>query len=285
MERNIVEKKLDNCYKFLKSKINITPYVAIVLGSGLGNVIKGVSNMQIINYSDIPDFPISTVDGHRGRYLFGYIENIPIVIMQGRVHYYEGYDMPDVVLPIRIMRMLGAKKIILTNSSGGVNYDYQPGQLVLVKDHIASFIPNCLRGTNISFLGTRFPDMSQIYSGYLRDIVKDLAKKMNIHIKEGVYLQTLGPSFESPAEINMYRTLGVDLVGMSTACEAIAAKHAGMEICCISVVSNLASGMTDHILTIEEVSETAFGIEELLGNLINKFVIELGSRIWLGGNE
>lgn len=220
----MIEQRLLSCFSYIKNRVDLVPSIAIVLGSGLGNYANCIDVVQTIEYSEIPEFPISTTKGHKGRFVFGFVNGIPVVIMQGRVHYYEGYDIKEVVLPIRILHMLGANILILTNSSGGVNYLYQPGQLVLVKDHIACFVPNCLRGDNIQFLGPRFPDMSEIYSIELRKIIRGVALRNNIPMEEGVYLQTAGPSFESPSEIKMYRTLGADLVGMSTACEAIAAK-------------------------------------------------------------
>lgn len=272
------KENLSRCYQAIRNKTDFTPKVAIILGSGLGEVVKQMQIVCVIPYSDIPGFPVSTVQGHVGRFLFGYINEVPVVVMQGRIHFYEGYNMEEVVLPIRIMRMLGATTLILTNSAGGVNESYYPGQLVLVKDHIASFVPNSLRGTNIDFLGTRFPDMSDIYSKKLREVIRKGADTLKIPVTEGIYLQTAGPSFESPAEIKMYRLLGADLVGMSTACEAIAAKHAGMEIGCISFVSNLAAGMTDSTLTMEEVSDRALGIYIYLEQLLLYTVGAIGKQ-------
>lgn len=250
--------KLLKCFECVKSKINFKPEIALVLGSGLGDFADtAVDVYAALDYSEIEGFPRSTVEGHKGRFVFGYVNGVPCVIMQGRVHYYEGYPMTDVVLPARLMSMLGAKVLFLTNASGGINADFSAGDFMLIKDHISCFVPNPLIGRNIDELGTRFPDMSRIYSPELRRIIKDTASDLEIKLQEGVYLQLTGPSFESPAEIKMLSTFGADAVGMSTAVEAIAANHAGMLVCGISCVSNLACGMTDNPLTHAEVQECA----------------------------
>lgn len=250
--------KLIKCYECVKSKIDFKPEIALVLGSGLGDFAEtAVDIHSSLDYSEIEGFPRSTVEGHKGRFVFGYINGVPCVVMQGRVHYYEGYPMTDVVLPARLMSMMGAKVLFLTNASGGINADFSAGDFMLIKDHISCFVPNPLIGANIDQLGTRFPDMSKIYSPDIRRIIKATADDLNIKLQEGVYLQLTGPSFESPAEIKMLRTFGADAVGMSTAVEAIAARHAGMLVCGISCISNLACGMTDNPLTHAEVQECA----------------------------
>lgn len=250
--------KLVKCYECVRSKVDFKPEIALVLGSGLGDYAESaVEAVAAVDYADIDGFPRSTVEGHKGRFVFGYVNGVPVVVMQGRVHYYEGYPMTDVVLPARLMSMLGAKVLFLTNASGGINADFSAGDFMLITDHISSFVPNPLIGKNIDEIGTRFPDMSKIYSPRLRKIIKDTAKELDIDLKEGVYLQLTGPSFESPAEIKMLRGFGADAVGMSTAVEAIAANHAGMMVCGISCISNLACGMTDNPLTHAEVQECA----------------------------
>lgn len=250
--------KLIKCYECVKSKIDFKPEIALVLGSGLGDFAEtAVDIHSSLDYSEIEGFPRSTVEGHKGRFVFGYINGVPCVVMQGRVHYYEGYPMTDVVLPARLMSMMGAKALFLTNASGGINADFSARDFMLIKDHISCFVPNPLIGANIDQLGTRFPDMSKIYSPDIRRIIKATADDLNIKLQEGVYLQLTGPSFESPAEIKMLRTFGADAVGMSTAVEAIAARHAGMLVCGISCISNLACGMTDNPLTHAEVQECA----------------------------
>ena len=210
-----------------------------------------------IPYSEIPGFPVSTVPGHDGRFIFGNLGGVSIVCMKGRVHYYEGYAIEDVVLPIRLMRLLGAEILFLTNASGGINKAYHAGDFMLIRDHISTFVPNPLIGKNIDELGTRFPDMSSVYDKELCAVIKDVAKSEGIDLKEGVYAQLTGPSFESPAEIRMLGALGADAVGMSTVVEAIAANHMGMRICGISCVCNLAAGISKKPLTHDEVQEAA----------------------------
>ncbi|MCL2019990.1 MAG: purine-nucleoside phosphorylase [Oscillospiraceae bacterium] len=247
--------KLYKCRESIKLKIPFKPKVAIILGSGLGALADEIDAVSVINYSEINGFPQSTVFGHKGRFVFGYIGEVPVVVMQGRVHYYEGYSMSDVVLPIRLMRMMDAQSLFLTNAAGGINSDMNAGDFMLITDHISNFAPNPLIGENFEELGVRFPDMSAVYCTHLRQIIKDTAKELGIKLHEGVYLQTTGPSFESPAEIKMFRSLGANAVGMSTVCEAIAANHCGFEICGISFIANLACGMTENPLTHDEVME------------------------------
>ncbi|MBE5873247.1 MAG: purine-nucleoside phosphorylase [Lachnospiraceae bacterium] len=254
---NEIYAKLQNCLKCVRDKTDFEPRVAVVLGSGLGDYAAQIKVECEIPYSEIEGFPVSTVPGHAGKFVFGYVGEVPIVCMKGRVHYYEGYDISDVVLPIRLMYLLGAKILFLTNAAGGVNGSFHAGDLMLIKDHIAVFAPNPLIGANIDQLGTRFPDMSKVYDRDLQEVIREKAKEHNIFLQEGVYTQLTGPSFESPAEIKLLRTLGSDAVGMSTVVEAIAANHCGMRICGISCISNLAAGMTDNPLNHEEVQEAA----------------------------
>lgn len=249
------EEKLEMCYEGFKRKIDFKPEVALILGSGLGALADEIDVKAVLNYSDIEGFPLSTVPGHKGRFVFGYIEDVPMVIMQGRVHYYEGYQMSDVVLPTRLMRKMGAEVLFLTNASGAANPDFSAGDFMLITDQIANFVPSPLIGENIESLGTRFPDMSEIYNLKLRNIVKKTAEELNIKLREGVYIQLTGPNFESPSEVKMCRLLGADAIGMSTACEAVAANHAGMKIVGISCVANLGCGLTDTPLTHKEVIE------------------------------
>ena len=254
---NQVYEKVTRCYESIKDKIPFMPRVALVLGSGLGNYADTMEVKGEIDYKEIEDFPVSTVPGHAGKFIFGYLDEIPVVCMKGRVHYYEGYDVTDVVLPTRLMKLLGAKILFLTNAAGGVNTSFHAGDLMLIRDHISVFAPNPLIGANIDELGLRFPDMSHVYDKDLQQIIRETAKENDIYLQEGIYTQLTGPSFESPAEIRMLRTLGCDAVGMSTVVEAIAANHMGMRICGISCISNLAAGMTDQPLNHEEVQEAA----------------------------
>ena len=254
---NLVYEKLQKCYESYKAKIDFTPKVALVLGSGLGDYADDIRVADTLDYHDIEGFPVSTVPGHKGRFIFGYVGEVPVVCMQGRVHYYEGYDMSDVVLPARLMKLMGAEVLFLTNAAGGIQLGMNAGDFMLIKDQIASFVPSPLRGANVDELGVRFPDMSHVYDKDLQQIIRETAKENGIYLQEGIYTQLTGPSFESPAEIRMLRTLGCDAVGMSTVVEAIAANHMGMRICGISCISNLAAGMTDQPLNHEEVQEAA----------------------------
>lgn len=249
--------KLLSCCECVRKKTDFVPKAAIVLGSGLGDYAEEISVECEVAYSEIDGFPVSTVPGHAGKFIFGYIDEIPVVCMKGRVHYYEGYSVSDVVLPVRLMKLLGAGTLLLTNAAGGVNTSFHAGDLMLIKDHISLFAPNPLIGPNVEELGVRFPDMSAVYDGELQQLIRRTAKENGIFLQEGVYAQLTGPSFETPAEIRMLRTLGCDAVGMSTVVEAIAANHMGMRIGGISCISNLAAGMTANPLSHEEVQEAA----------------------------
>lgn len=267
-----IYKKLEVCLQSVRARTDFKPEAALILGSGLGDYAENIQIENAIDYSEIEGFPTSTVAGHKGRFVFGYVEQVPVVIMQGRVHYYEGYPMTDVVLPTRLMGMLGAKKLILTNAAGGVNYFYHPGDFMLIADHITSFVPNPLIGANIDELGVRFPDMSEVYSKRMREIIRKEAQDLGIPLREGVYVQLTGPTYETPAEIRMVRALGADAVGMSTACEAVAARHMGMEVCGISCITNMAAGMTLQKLDHKEVQETADRVASQFKKLITAVV-------------
>lgn len=273
-----IYERLEKCYECYKSRIDFVPDVALVLGSGLGDYADGIKTEAALDYHDIEGFPVSTVAEHRGRFVFGYVGDVKVVIMQGRVHYYEGYKMEDVVLPVRLMKLMGAKALLLTNAAGGVNRDFHPGDFMLVSDHIL-LAPSPLIGENADELGTRFPDMSNIYDRQLRQVVRGAAEDMDIPLREGVYIQLTGPNYESPAEIRMVRTLGADAVGMSTACEAVAANHAGLKTVAISCISNMACGISDRPLTHAEVQETADKAAPLFKRLVTESVIRLGKAL------
>ena len=231
----------------------------------------------MLDYSEIKGFPVSTVPGHKGRFLFGYVADVPVVAMQGRVHFYEGYSMADVVLPVRLMKLMGAEILFLTNASGGVNESFAPGDLMMITDQISDFVPSPLIGRNIEELGTRFPDMSHIYDEDIQRILRESAKSLGISLKEGVYLQFTGPNYESPAEIRMSRILGADAVGMSTACEAVAANHMGMKICGISCISNMAAGISKQPLNHKAVQEAAERAAPLFKALVTESICRMGN--------
>ena len=272
---NEVYKKVLRCYESLQKKFdfsNFRPDVAIVLGSGLGDYANDIEVVGEVDYHDIEGFPVSTVPGHAGKFIFGYVGDVPVVCMKGRIHYYEGYPITDVVLPARLMKLMGAKVLFLTNACGGLNPEFKAGDFMLIKDQISVFVPNPLIGENIDELGTRFPDMSHVYDSELRNLIKEAAAENEIILREGVYCQFTGPSFESPAEIIMAGKIGADAAGMSTAVEAIAANHMGMKVCGISFVSNLAAGISPVPLTHEEVQEAANMAAPKFKKLINASV-------------
>ena len=271
---NEVYNKLMKCYDSVKSKTDFTPQVALVLGSGLGDYADSIKIVSEIEYKDIDGFPVSTVPGHAGKFIFGYVGEVPIVCMKGRVHYYEGYPVSDVVLPARLMKLLGAQTLFLTNASGGMNKNFHAGDLMLITDHIGIFAPNPLMGANIDELGTRFPDMSNIYSTDLQEIIRNTAKTNGIDLKEGVYVQLTGPSYETPAEIKMLSHFA-DAVGMSTVVEAIAANHCGMKVCGISCVCNLAAGMNPTPLSHKEVQEAADKAAPKFQKLVTESILQL----------
>ncbi len=263
-------KELQNMYENIRKKTAFQPEAALVLGSGLGNFAETIRIEKTLDYREIDGFPVSTVPGHKGRFIFGYVDGLPVVIMQGRVHYYEGYSMREVTLPIRLMGLMGARVLFLTNASGGVNMGYQAGDFMMIQDHISCMIPSPLIGPNDETLGPRFPDMSDPYDSRLREIIRRTAEAEQIPLKEGVYLQLTGPAYETPAEIRMARAFGADAVGMSTVCEAIAANHMGMKVCGISCITNMASGILPQPLSHSEVQETADRVAPLFERLVRK---------------
>lgn len=272
---NAVYEKLSKCCESVKSRIDFKPRLALVLGSGLGDYGDSIRVESVLDYHEIEGFPVSTVPGHKGRFLFGYVQEIPVVIMQGRVHYYEGYSMQDVVLPIRLMRLLGAEFLMLTNAAGGLNPEFTPGDFMMITDQIANFVPSPLIGPNLDALGPRFCDMSQIYDRDLQQALRTAASELEIPMREGVYVQLTGPNFETPHEVKMCRILGGDAVGMSTACEALAANHMGMRVCGISCISNLGCGMTDKPLSHDEVQEMADRVAPQFKKLVTESIVQI----------
>ena len=252
-----IKEKVDNTVKQIREKTDFVSEIALILGSGLGELADEIDAVCSIDYADLKGFPVSTVTGHAGRFVFGKLCEKNVVIMQGRVHFYEGYEMNDVVLPVRVMRGLGAKVLFLTNSAGGINTSFSPGNLMLIEDQITSFVPDPLIGPNVDEWGDRFPSMNMVYDRGLRDVITAAAKECDVDLQKGVYIQTTGPSYETPAEIKMFRSLGADAVGMSTTVEATVAVHMGMKVCGISCITNMAGGSETEALSHEEVKEVA----------------------------
>lgn len=267
----MLEKQIEKLRQFT----DFVPETAIVLGSGLGSLAEKADIHSIVDYSQIPDIPISTAPLHKGRFVFGMLQGKKVVMMQGRVHLYEGYTPQQVVMPIRLMRLMGASKLILTNASGGINRNFTPGDLMMITDHISCFIKSPLITKNPDEIGIRFPDMSNVYSRSMQKTIKKSAAKCGVDLKSGVYVQLTGPQFETPAEIKMMSALGADAVGMSTVAEAIAGVHCGFEVGGISLITNLACGMLDKPLSGEEVEETAQKSAVKFEKLINQIVKDI----------
>ena len=258
--------------KYVKSKINTVPEIGIILGSGLGGLAKCIENSICIPYADIPNFVTSTAPGHVGQFIVGNLGNKNVICMQGRLHYYEGHNLQDIVLPIRVMKLLGVKTLIVTNASGGINTLFNVGDLMLIDDHINLMGINPLIGANIPQLGTRFFDMTFAYTPKLKEIAINSAQKLNIKLNRGVYLATSGPSYETPAEIKMFRTLGADAVGMSTVPEVLTASHCKMNVLAISLITNMAAGIIEKELSEDEVIEIGNKCSTLLQNLIEDII-------------
>jgi purine-nucleoside phosphorylase len=246
----------DSAAQWILQRTPLRPKIGLVLGSGLGAFADSLSDSIRVPYSDIPSFPQSTAIGHAGRLVIGNAGQVSIAAMQGRVHQYEGYSAQQVAFPIRVFGRLGVKAVILTNAAGGINLGYSQGALVLIQDHINLQGANPLVGPNDDRFGVRFPDMTQAYSRSFRQIAHEEASKLNLSLHEGIYAALLGPSYETPAEINHLRRIGADLVGMSTVAEVIAARHMGLNVLAISCVTNMAAGILDQPLSHAEVMET-----------------------------
>jgi len=247
--------QIEDTVKFIQGITDFKPEIGMVLGSGLGSYADGIENPVYIDYDDIPGFPVSTVLGHKGRFVLGEKQGKKIIVMQGRFHFYEGYAQDFLTMPIRVMKKLGVEKLLLTNAAGGVNTSFPVGCLMMITDHINYSGQHPLTGHNLDEFGPRFPDMGDVYTKELRAKLKEAAQKAGIPLQEGVYMMFSGPSYETPAEIRMARTLGADAVGMSTVPEAIVARHAGMQVIGISCISNMAAGILDEPLSHTSVVE------------------------------
>jgi purine-nucleoside phosphorylase len=271
------KERLERCLRLIRRHTDFTPDLALVLGSGLGAFAESVENAVRLPYDEIEGFPVSTVPGHAGCFVFGTVEGLRVAVMQGRVHYYEGYPVRDVVLPVRLLAAMGARALFLTNAAGGIHPDFNAGDFMLLRDHISLFFPNPLVGPNLDRLGTRFPDMSRVYDETLAEEIRGAAHSLGIPLREGVYAQLTGPCFETPAEINLLGTLGADAVGMSTACEAIAAHHAGLRVCAVSCISNKAAGLSGQPLTHKEVQEAADRAAPQFQALLRESIARIGA--------
>ncbi len=268
MREEITSKIEKACKKLRKKFGDKTPTVGLILGSGLGRFADSLKDKVVVPYGEIPGFPVSSVKGHAGQLVLGRVGETWALVMQGRVHYYEGYEMSEVVFPTRVLVSLGCKILVITNAAGGVHPDFEPGDLVLLHDHINLMGSNPLMGANPDKLGPRFPDMSDAYDQKLRALTKEVARAQNVDLRTGVYAAMSGPSYETPAEIRMARTIGADLVGMSTVPEVIAANHMGARVIGISCVTNLAAGISPVPLSHEEVADTANQVEKTFVGLI-----------------
>lgn len=267
-----LQKDLKETVKYLQKEFKKAPEVGIVLGSGLGNFASQIRIEKEVPYADIPHFPVSTVKGHSGKLIFGRIGEKTVVAMGGRFHYYEGYTPQEVVYPIRVMKMLGIKTLLLSNAAGSVNPGFKVGDIMIIKDHISFFTPNPLIGKNDDDLGPRFPDMSEPYKRTLIQQGKSIAAKNNIDIKEGVYVAVTGPTFETRAEYKLIHFVGGDVVGMSTVQETIAANHMGLPVFAVSIVTDIGIREDDNIITHEEVLQAAKEAEPKLALLFNQMI-------------
>ena len=267
--------KINLAYSYIYSQYPKPIDLAIICGSGLGPLADKIENPIVIDYQDIPHFPVSTIPGHAGKLVIGQLSGKTVIAMKGRFHYYEGHDMDIVTLPIRVFAKLGIQSLIVTNACGGIREDLNPGQITLISDHLGFMAPSPLRGPNLDEFGPRFKDMTDIYTKEYRELAKEAAAKVNVDVKEGVYCFFKGPMFESPAEIRAFKILGADMVGMSTVPEAIVARHCGMKILGISLVTNKAAGLSGNELNHQEVMEAANHAEDHLIKLVEQFIKDM----------
>ncbi|MBQ8891356.1 MAG: purine-nucleoside phosphorylase [Bacilli bacterium] len=262
---------------FIKEKVNNMPKIAVILGSGLGSLADDIENKTVISYKDIPNFPISTVPGHKGELIFGNVNGVEIVAMNGRFHYYEGYDLKDVTYPIRIFKLLGIETLILTNAAGGINLNFEKGDLMIIEDQLSFFAESVLRGPNLDEFGDRFIDMSNVYDKDYIKILKPIMKKITGKCNTGVYAYMKGPTYETPAEIRALRTLGADAVGMSMVPEAVVARHCGIKCIGITCITNMAAGIKNEVLSHEDVKETAVKAESNFKQVVKELLEKINN--------
>jgi purine-nucleoside phosphorylase len=275
MADNRMLQRIEEARRFIEDEIPYNPEVGLILGSGLGVLADAMEDVTVIHYDEIPHFPVSTVEGHAGDLLVGTVQGRKVVMMKGRFHLYEGYDPATVAFPIRVMKALGVRSLLVTNAAGGVNASFHPGDLMVIRDHLNLMFRNPLIGPNDDALGVRFPDMSAPYSDALRQLAHETAEQLGMRLQEGVYAAVLGPSYETPAEVRMLRKMGADAVGMSTVPEVIVARHAGMDVLGISCITNLAAGILDQPLSHDEVVETANRVKEHFLQLVTRIIPSL----------
>ncbi|HYV09729.1 MAG TPA: purine-nucleoside phosphorylase [Pyrinomonadaceae bacterium] len=271
--------RAEHATRVIRSRISVEPRIALVLGSGLGGFADDFEEAVGIPYEDIPGFVRSTAQGHAGRLVIGKIDSVPVLAMQGRVHYYEGYSLEEVTFPVRTFGLLGVKTLVLTNAAGGINVQLTQGALMVISDHLNLMGVNPLRGANDERFGPRFPDMSAVYSPELQELVVDEAKAIGVEVRRGIYTALSGPSYETPSEIHLLRNLGADAVGMSTVPEAIVARHMGLEVLGISCITNMAAGISDAPINHEEVMETGNRVRETFAQLLRQVISAINRRV------
>jgi purine-nucleoside phosphorylase len=270
--------RAEHATRVIRARISVEPHIALVLGSGLGSFADDFEEAVGIPYEEIPGFVRSTAQGHAGRLVIGKIDSVPVLAMQGRVHYYEGYSLEEVTFPIRTFGLLGVKTVVLTNAAGGINVQLTQGALMVISDHLNLMGVNPLRGANDERLGPRFPDMSAVYSPELQEIVVDEARAIGVEVRRGIYGALSGPSYETPSEIHLLRNLGADAVGMSTVPEAIVARHMGLEVLGISCITNMAAGISDEPINHEEVMATGDRVRETFAELLRRVISAINNR-------
>lgn len=279
MASTSIYERAEHATRVIRSRISVEPRIAVVLGSGLGGFADDFDEAVSIPYEDIPGFVRSTAEGHAGRLVIGKVDSVPVVAMQGRVHYYEGYSLDEVTFPVRTFGLLGVKTLVLTNAAGGINVQLTQGALMVISDHLNLMGVNPLRGANDERFGPRFPDMTAVYSPGLQELVIEEAKAIGIELRRGIYGALSGPSYETPAEIHLLRNLGADAVGMSTVPEAIVARHMGLEVLGISCITNMAAGLSDEPINHEEVMATGNRVRETFTQLLQRVIGAINRRV------